>query len=590
MAYDEARERVVIYGGGSYIGQVSEWDGSDWTIIAATPGNRSEHAMVYDRSRQRIMMFGGNNLNSDRSDTWEWDGITWVNRNPPANPGGRRAHAMAFDTHRGRAVLFGGRSGGGTVFSDTWEWNGTTWLNTGVTSGPSARIGHAMAYDEERERVVLFGGSTGSGETWEWDGASWERRIPETSPSGRSYHAMTYDPVRKKMILFGGNDGALRNDTWEWDGENWNMIHGGLNHRFNTAEKSDGIWNFTKVRIDPGITVTFDKNDLNTPIHWIASESVVINGTLNLDGESAKTGSVMTSNQAKGGPGGFGGGMGGNRQDNSGDFAGTQGGGLGGGAAGVTEESDGSNGAHQGAYGNVYLLPLVGGSGGGGGGSAISADGPNGGGGGGSILIASSRDITLAGAIYARGGNRQSRARSGGGTQFSGFGSGGSVVLVADRVSGNGVINALGGDNSASSQSAGRIRIEGFERSLGVQNLSPLPAQSVPILQRFEAISGNASLRITHVGGNAVFEPLRGRFSTPDVIFNSSGVVQISVVADNVPDGTIIGGRITIDGNVITLPPSGAPAVQVSGGTALLESVVPAGLGKIEVFTLTSAP
>ena len=60
------------------------------------------------------------------------------------------------NTARKRVVLFG------FVYpparSDTWEWDGNTWLERSPTTSPSVRFGHAMAYDAARQRVVLFGG------------------------------------------------------------------------------------------------------------------------------------------------------------------------------------------------------------------------------------------------------------------------------------------------------------------------------------------------------------------------------------------------------------------------------------------------
>ncbi len=39
--------------------------------------NRQLFALAYDFSRQRVVIFGGE---SDRNDTWEWDGQRWDHR------------------------------------------------------------------------------------------------------------------------------------------------------------------------------------------------------------------------------------------------------------------------------------------------------------------------------------------------------------------------------------------------------------------------------------------------------------------------------------------------------------------------------
>jgi hypothetical protein len=86
------------------------------------PSPRLAHAMAYEAARQRVVLFGG----EDNPNTWEWDGVAWTqvaDMGPPA----RWYFDMVYDDSRQRLVLFGGqphdnpRSGLG----DTWEWDGT---------------------------------------------------------------------------------------------------------------------------------------------------------------------------------------------------------------------------------------------------------------------------------------------------------------------------------------------------------------------------------------------------------------------------------------------------------------------------------
>jgi hypothetical protein len=76
---------------------------------------------------------------------------------------------MAYDARRQRVVLFGGRGAAG-LLSDTWEWDGTSWLPVQTTRSPGPRAGHAMAYDSARGRLLLVGGTDGTWrlpDTWE---------------------------------------------------------------------------------------------------------------------------------------------------------------------------------------------------------------------------------------------------------------------------------------------------------------------------------------------------------------------------------------------------------------------------------------
>jgi hypothetical protein len=234
MAYDAARRRVVLFGGGVGVAQPGccdtwEWDGTRWTQRHPPnpPAARRDHALTYDAARNRTVLFGGRDDNYvGFGDTWTWDGAGWIRRKPTSSPPARGGHAMVYDRVRKRVVLFGGAGASG-VLSDTWEWDGTTWTRRIPRSIPPARIHHAMAYDVARRRVVLFGGWGASailGDTWEWDGITWTRRTPRSSPPAQGHHAMAYDAARERVVLFGVRDGnalPVPSDTWEWDGTTW---------------------------------------------------------------------------------------------------------------------------------------------------------------------------------------------------------------------------------------------------------------------------------------------------------------------------------------------------------------------------------
>ena len=224
MVYQAIRGRVVLFGGfsGGYLGDTWEWDGVRW-IQRTTPGPspRYSHAMAYDAARDRVVLFGGRSEAVQYlDDTWEWDGTTWTKILSPG-PSGRNQHAMAYDAARGCVVLFGGSNG--SALGDTWEWNGKVWTLR-ASSGPPPRFLHALAYDAGRARIVLFGGSGAStfGDTWEWDGIAWTQRATG-GPTPRYRHAMAYDTFRHCIVLSGGagSNNAWLGDFWVWDGSTW---------------------------------------------------------------------------------------------------------------------------------------------------------------------------------------------------------------------------------------------------------------------------------------------------------------------------------------------------------------------------------
>ena len=487
-------------------------------------------------------------------------------------PFGRHGHTMAYDPTRNVIVLFGGRSNSGSL-SDTWEYDGNTWTQSAPILSPPARSAHTMAYDPTRNVIVLFGGLDSSvrvNDTWEYDGNTWTQSAPALSPPIRSDHTMVYDPTRNVIVLFGGfgSSNTSLNDTWEYDGANWTQVESVASTRtINMADKPDGIWNYTSIYVGKNVTVIFDLNGAeNTPpVQWLATDNVTIEGTLNLNGRNGL--SVNSTNAAIPGPGGYAGGLGGARFDVSGSYAGTPGLGPGGGAPGVSVGARGQSGVYS---GNAFLQPLLGGSGGGGQGSSDTSDGAGGGAGGGAILIDSSRDIMINGTITATGGIR--------GNSNAGFGSGGAIRLVADRIAGTGVLRA---DTSVVSGGAsdGRIRLEAYYRSFldgNVESSNPIANASAPV-ENSVPVGSEPQLVITSVDGVSVLNPPTGSRSNADVIFSDTGPVDIVVNATNVPDGSTVDLNVFTSGEIIAADPQ-----ILAGGTVTFTVTVPAGVGHLQ--------
>ena len=126
----------------------------DWKNVTPSAGNppaRRYHAMAYDAARQQILLYGGLVNSGGLDDTWVWNGMNWTQHKLSTNPMRRRAHAMAYDAARQQVVLFGGCLSG----TDTWMWDGKNWTDVTPKApkvSPSARLGHAMAYDAARQR------------------------------------------------------------------------------------------------------------------------------------------------------------------------------------------------------------------------------------------------------------------------------------------------------------------------------------------------------------------------------------------------------------------------------------------------------
>ena len=190
------------------------------------PSARHGHVMAYEAARQRVVLFGGNvgGAQGFPRDTWEWDGSAWT-QVADIGPSPRFGCALSYDTNRQRIVLFGGwDTANAKLAGDTWEWDGTEWTQIADT-GPPPRFYHALVYDRERECLVLFGGSvTGAqgwlSDTWEWGAdAGWVKR-QDIGPLSMTYPTMAY--TGQHTVLVGAPAaGSAAVPTWEWDSRLW---------------------------------------------------------------------------------------------------------------------------------------------------------------------------------------------------------------------------------------------------------------------------------------------------------------------------------------------------------------------------------
>lgn len=340
----------------------------------------------------------------------------------------------------------------------------------------------------------------------------------------------------------------------------------------------DGTFNFTEVNIPAGVTVTFEKNLINSPVVWLVRGDVRIDGVIDISGNE----------NGEPGPGGFRGGFGGIASPNAAsDFEATAGGGgLGPGGGGPGHGAARNNSAHfqagcKGAgaghgsagrafscsrggvlpvagrpYGRAELIPLLGGSGGGGGAGGESTNGSNGGGGGGALLIAASGLLVIDGTINADSGAPRNAAEGGCG----GHGSAGAIRLVAATISGVGEVSAVDALTLCSSAPAngsfGRIRMEADSPPT---TIASNPAYSFDFPQPL-FIPDFPQLVISTIGGLDVPANPTG---LNDVVLpvNTPNPITVGFTTNHVPTGSEISLRLTpilgIETTTLSTPTTG---------------------------------
>ncbi len=237
LAFDEAREVALLFGGTSAFGQpesstflfASSKESAAWVAFSdnTQPGPRSLFAFTSDPVNNTIWMLGGIDESSTLDDFWQYQNGVWQAVTAEKGPAGCLTPNSAFDTDRQKLVVV-------CASSVTFEFDGTAWKQfEGLKNPPPARRFSSMSYNPTLKKTILFGGYDDTNyrdETWLWDGTSWSREKRNPAPA-RSLTSMWYDPTLKKTVIYAGigrvttEDRITRySDMWSFDGNGWTEL------------------------------------------------------------------------------------------------------------------------------------------------------------------------------------------------------------------------------------------------------------------------------------------------------------------------------------------------------------------------------
>ncbi|MCU0864622.1 MAG: hypothetical protein MUC36_12560 [Planctomycetes bacterium] len=230
LGYDPVRRRVVMFGGrpvfqysgGNTLDDTWEYDGIDWrsvvTPVRPTPQIRAH--LVFDHAQNKMMLLSGV-APTGNAGAWHYDGTTWTALPQPPF----QSYPVASDPLRRRVIAYLGWG----PLDDVYEWDGTSWITRNPTPTPPSRFSGAMTWVPQRQRIVLHGGfdNPWPGDLWEWDGTSWSSIGPAPT---RESHSLCHDPVRNVLFAVGGNtqNQGYSDETLRWDGANWTASEPGL--------------------------------------------------------------------------------------------------------------------------------------------------------------------------------------------------------------------------------------------------------------------------------------------------------------------------------------------------------------------------
>jgi Kelch motif len=244
MAWDAATRSLLLFGGatnnrsspqgcsgsptgGMYCGDTWSFANGKWTLLHPTtsPPARWYATMAYDPALDEVVLGGGASTFGNLSDMWTFHAGTWTQVtlppvSAPGNPFNGRYSSMAFDSHDHYLVFFGP---GRYPSAETWNYTGGNWTKLSTVRAPPAVASGSLAFDPELGRLILFGGSPfgfpGSGalsDTWEFHAGVWTNVTHGAHPSPRSNAVMAYDAADGYLLLFGGetDSGSPLGDSW----------------------------------------------------------------------------------------------------------------------------------------------------------------------------------------------------------------------------------------------------------------------------------------------------------------------------------------------------------------------------------------
>jgi len=250
--YDSASQRMIVIGGGAFLGPCdgirnSFWSFSipdqRWSELAFT-GN-SPHPRVYatavlDTSGRRVLLFGGEGSldgGACNSDTWELSlspALAWTRLSPDRSiPDFGTIHSAIYDPGRDRIVAYDG--------SEVWSYSfrdGSGWMPLATSGeGPPSLVGQGAVCDSKRNRMVVFGRTPNSGtyrpllrDVWVLSldtDATWTR-VPTDGAFPPAFHsAAIYDPIRDQIVMVASDYYSVTSSdsVWALSAQNrWSLL------------------------------------------------------------------------------------------------------------------------------------------------------------------------------------------------------------------------------------------------------------------------------------------------------------------------------------------------------------------------------
>lgn len=259
--------RFVVFGGDEGVpvecSSQTDFTGETWAFVPACgawepiegegPQGRGRHVAAWDEARGRMLVYGGRTREGTSGDYTNFDDLwaldvatgTWT----LLAEGGPGARNMAVGVVAGdQFVIYGGnRSESGASYDsqkDVWSFDlvAGEWTELSPGSGPGKRIFHAASVSPDARTMYVYGGGDDNAFSGPFFGDLWALDLEDPAwteldgggagaPDNRIWANLVTEPDGNLLMWAGHDDGALgnRNDLWRWDvaGGGWTRLEEG---------------------------------------------------------------------------------------------------------------------------------------------------------------------------------------------------------------------------------------------------------------------------------------------------------------------------------------------------------------------------
>ncbi|HOJ39125.1 MAG TPA: hypothetical protein PK644_01500, partial [bacterium] len=225
MEYFPKAGGIVMHGGWcepDWLPRNDVWvlDNNGWRhVIQDSSPAFAHHSMTFNTDRKVLVLCGNTTYTTFTSEyqTWEYDGTDW-SRGPELPTEIIFGDVeLAYDQARQVTVLYlHGFLSDFSPRTETWEYNGVTWTKKEFLTAPVAcSDGALMKYDPVNRITVLVADDGSGSQTWLWDGTDW-KSVAGAQPPDVLGGGMVYDTVRQEMVFL-----TTTMQTWVFDGTSW---------------------------------------------------------------------------------------------------------------------------------------------------------------------------------------------------------------------------------------------------------------------------------------------------------------------------------------------------------------------------------